>query len=536
MENRTVYYTPAPPMPAVLLILERGEPLRTILLENSMTVGRAAGGNIPSIPLHSAIAGRHHGEFHFDEASRSFVYRDLNSLNGTYYNGERIPAKDDSGSEPVSLRDGDVLRIDSTDLQHPDAVAMIFCTGAAADEKWDALDLSDKKEILIGRTVQNGICLHDFTVSGTHAVLQKSGNGWKIADKGSRNGLAVNRRSIEREQMLRPFDTIRIGRTMLFFSGDTVWWQERKEQVYDPTHSDILMRVRLESVLASRSPFTPKKTLLRDISLDIESGDFILILGGAGAGKSTFVKAITGQLRSAGSQLSVKGNVELDGLDLYQNLRMLKSRIGIVPQYPDYRFDDTVYHTIMDAAKLALAGDYSRKEIEARVEDVIGRMMLTPIRDSKLGVISGGQRKRVQVAIKAVGDTAFFTLDEPDAGLDVAGRKDQMDQLRRYISREESIDNSAELKPCAESGNAVLVISHYPDDVAHMYKKVIVLAKSSRDDAGHLAYYGDVPNALSFFGVEKLSDIVMEINAEGGRGRADEFIDRFAQTRGGSRG
>ena len=170
------------------------------------------------------------------------------------------------------------------------------------------------------------------------------------------------------------------------------------------------------------------------------------------------------------------------------------------------------------------------------MEDVIGRMMLTPIRDSKLGVISGGQRKRVQVAIKAVGDTAFFTLDEPDAGLDVAGRKDQMDQLRRYISREESIDNSAELKPCAESGNAVLVISHYPDDVAHMYKKVIVLAKSSRDDAGHLAYYGDVPNALSFFGVEKLSDIVMEINAEGGRGRADEFIDRFAQTRGGSRG
>lgn len=106
-----------------------------------------------------------------------------------------------------------------------------------------------------------------------------------------------------------------------------------------------------------------------------------------------------------------------------------------------------------------------------------------------------------------------------------------MRQITKPITPEQSIDNSQELKCCTESGKAGLMISHYPDDVADMYKKVIVLAKSRTDDAGHLAYYGDIPNALSFFGVKKLSEIVLEINYEGGRGRGDEFIQKFERTR-----
>lgn len=105
--------------------------------------------------------------------------------------------------------------------------------------------------------------------------------------------------------------------------------------------------------------------------------------------------------------------------------------------------------------------DHSRNEIEQRVESVIQKMMLNSIRDSKLAVISGGQRKRVQVAIKAVGDMRFFTFDEPDAGLDVAGRKDQINQLTAPITKEESEDNTRELCSSTANGAAGLMISHY---------------------------------------------------------------------------
>ena len=297
------------------------------------------------------------------------------------------------------------------------------------------------------------------------------------------------------------------------------------------------MSVNIEQVYTT-GIFSKKKTLLSNINLDIESGDFILVLGGAGAGKSTFIKAITGQKVQEG--LEVTGSIILDGMDLYKkrNLRLLKLKIGIVPQYPDYRPNDTVYHTILDSARLQLASDYSKREIEQRVETVIQNMMLNSIRDSKLSVISGGQRKRVQVAIKAVGDISFFTFDEPDAGLDIAGRKDQINQLSAPIVKDIepltpglSKDNAIELQQATVNGTAGLMISHYPDDVADKYTKVIVLAKSRIDDAGHLAYYGDVPNALSFFGVKKLTDIVYEINYEGGKGRGDEFIEKFERTR-----
>ncbi|MBD5160373.1 MAG: ABC transporter ATP-binding protein [Ruminococcus sp.] len=300
---------------------------------------------------------------------------------------------------------------------------------------------------------------------------------------------------------------------------------------FDYNNRSVIMNVNINEVKAKRSTFGKKKTLLKDINLNIETGDFILVLGGAGAGKSTVIKAITGQKHDTEQTLDIKGDIFLEGMNLYKNLRILKHKIGIVPQYPDYRANDMVYNTIMDSAKLQLASEYSRQEIKQRVDDVIESMMLSSIKNSMLGIISGGQRKRVQVAIKAVGDMSFFTFDEPDAGLDVAGRVDQMKQITKPITPEQAIDNSQELKYCTDSGKAGLMISHYPDDVADMYKKVIVLAKSRTDDAGHLAYYGDIPNALAFFGVKKLSEIVLEINYEGGRGRGDEFIQKFENTR-----
>ena len=128
------------------------------------------------------------------------------------------------------------------------------------------------------------------------------------------------------------------------------------------------------------------------------------------------------------------------------------------------------------------------------------------------------------MADQLIGQQQVFICDEPDSGLDAASRIQQMEMLRE-ISRQ---------------GKIVIVISHEPDDAVavsdgsrrRLFNKVIVLARSSFDKAGHLAFCGGTEEALRYFGVRRLEDIMLEINpvAEGGRGRADEFIERFRKT------
>lgn len=536
MDNRTVYYAPLPPKPATLFILEKGRGLSIVRLDGDMTLGRKSPDSHSDITLNSCIVSRNHGEFSFID--NAYYYKDNNSLNGTFINGIKLEKYNERGSRAVKLVDGDVIRIDRSqlDVPHDEAVEMIFSTTFSADEQWQVYPLGRNYSIKIGRNIDDGISLSDFMASRNHATLQLSAGRWKIVDNNSRNGVSVNKNQVEGERFLNPLDVIRIANTTLIFTGSEIIYNSvdssvKKAGSFDYGNRSVIMNVNIEEVKAKRGTFGKKKTLLKDINLDIESGDFILVLGGAGAGKSTFIKAITGQNHDTEQTLDINGQIFLEGMNLYKNLRVLKHKIGIVPQYPDYRANDTVYNTIMDSAKLQLSSEYSKQEIRQRVDDVIESMMLTSIKDSMLGIISGGQRKRVQVAIKSVGDISFFTFDEPDAGLDVAGRVDQMKKITKPITPEQAIDNSQELKYCTDSGKAGLMISHYPDDVADMYKKVIVLAKSKVDDAGHLAYYGDIPNALSFFGVNRLSEIVLEINYEGGKGRGDEFIQKFERTR-----
>ncbi len=511
MNDKTVYYKPLPPKPATLMILEPGANVRMVSLDGDMRVGRDVPGSTADIRINSAIVSRDHGEFIY--ADNSYHYKDNGSLNGTYFNGVLMRKINERGSRALRLSDGDILRIDRHNLSipHPDAVIAIFSTSFNINEQWYRYDLSGQIQVPIGRNIECGISLTDFMASRNHAFLQMQMDGrWKIIDTGSTNGVAVNKNLINGEQVLNPFDIIKIANTSLIFLGNEIIFNvvRTNTEKLDYNNRSVVMNVGIEDVKVRRHGSLGKKTLLRNIHLDIESGDFILILGGSGAGKTTFLRALLGQYRA-------NGKIMLGDMDLYKNFKMLKHKIGIVEQFSSTRDNDTVYHTIEDAALSKLAGDYSNDEIHQRVEDIIKRMMLTSLRNNLIKNLSGGQKKRVEVAIQAIGDQEIFILDEPDSGMDFASRVDLMENL----------------KSCTESGGVVSVISHSPDDAADMFTKVIVLAKSQSDEVGHLAFYGDVPNALKFFGVNKLSEIVMEINYEGGKGRADEFINKFEATR-----
>ena len=253
--------------------------------------------------------------------------------------------------------------------------------------------------------------------------------------------------------------------------------------------------------------FFKKKYLLRDIHMYIQPGHMVLLLGGSGAGKTTFLNAVNGYEKA-------KAEVVLNGRNMYREYKEMQYDIGFVPQQDLMRGTDSVYRTLMDAASLRLPVSFSGEEREKRVEEVMEIFGLTPVRNNLVVKLSGGQRKRLSIAMEFIPNPSLFILDEPDSGLDGVMARELFQQLRQI----------------ADQGKIIIVITHTPDRVIDMFDDVIVLAKDA-NRTGRLAYYGSIEDARTFFGKEKMEEIVKTINRqeEGGEGRADEFIKKYAE-------
>ena len=155
----------------------------------------------------------------------------------------------------------------------------------------------------------------------------------------------------------------------------------------------------------------------------------------------------------------------------------------------------------------------SEADYAARVDETLHVLGLEREKNSYVGKLSGGQRKRLSIAVEYVGAPALFFLDEPDSGLDGTMARALMENLRQI----------------ADSGKIVMVISHSPDRAFELFDQIIVLAKGSQDNCGHLVFTGSPKAACSFFEVDCLEKIVRRINRrdEGGEGLADYYIEKF---------
>lgn len=250
-----------------------------------------------------------------------------------------------------------------------------------------------------------------------------------------------------------------------------------------------------------------KKQLLKDIHMNIKPGRLVMLLGGSGAGKTTYVNAINGYEKA-------DAKVMLNGRDVYKEYSKMQFECGFVPQSDLMRGKDTVQHTLMDYAALRLPSDFTLQDRKDRVEEALKLFGLGPVRNSMVSQLSGGQRKRLSIAMEFLSNPTLLILDEPDSGVDGVMAKELFKQMRKV----------------ADTGRIVIAITHTPDRVVDMFDDVIILAKDS-DRTGRLAFYGTVDECRKFFGKERMEDVVKTINRpeEGGDGRADEFIIKYAQ-------
>ena len=201
-------------------------------------------------------------------------------------------------------------------------------------------------------------------------------------------------------------------------------------------------------------------------------------------------------------------------MNVYDEYDKMKYSIGFVPQLDLIRSNDTVYRTLYDAALLRLPASTSFSEITKRVSAVLEQFGLSSVKGSLVEKLSGGQRKRLSIAMEYISDPYLFVLDEPDSGLDGVIARDLMRRLRSI----------------ADEGKIVIVITHTPDRVVDLFDDLIVLAKDSRR-TGRLAFYGSIDEAREFFGQDSMEGILRMINQkdEGGEGRSDEFVLKYAE-------
>ncbi len=249
-----------------------------------------------------------------------------------------------------------------------------------------------------------------------------------------------------------------------------------------------------------------EKKLLKDIHLSIPRGHMVLLLGGSGAGKTTFLNAVTGYEPA-------NAKILLDGKDIYKEYEKMKFDVGFVPQQDLMRGNDTVLRTLSDAGALRLPDNMNSMARKKRVHEVLESFGLAMLGDTLVEKLSGGQRKRLSIAMEFISDPGLFILDEPDSGLDGVVARGLFEKLRSI----------------ADEGRIVIVITHTPDRVIDLFDDVIVLAKDV-DRTGRLAYYGPIKEAGEFFEKDGMEQILLSINQkeEGGEGRSNEFVEKYA--------
>ena len=332
-------------------------------------------------------------------------------------------------------------------------------------------------EVVIGRDPACDQPLDFPAISWQHARLTRSADGLWVEDLGSRNGTFLNGVRITARTHAEAGDQIALGSFRFQLQQD----------------GRLLRREYFGNVTIEANGITVAangKRLLDPVSFTIYPSELVALMGPAGAGKTTLLKALNGYT------LPEQGTVLFNGSDLYASYDLFRLQMGYVPQ------DDIVHSqlTVFEALQysLQLRTDLSPAEIETRIDNVLTKLGIHDRKKTVIGsperkVLSGGQRKRVNIALELVHDTPVLFLDEPTSGL----------------SSQDAEEVVLELKRLSQAGKTVIATIHQPSTQMFRQFDNLLMVKRDKDAAdavGALTYFGPAyPDSILFFNQQPAS-------------------------------
>ncbi|MBN1461920.1 MAG: FHA domain-containing protein, partial [Armatimonadetes bacterium] len=404
----------------------------------------------------------------FDPAGHVRV-RDLGSMNGTYLgaSAERVKEARIYHGQAVRLGRGGALRF-TVQADEPDECrATIRGDEPKPDHATPAGKVIhlDRDILNIGRESDNDLMLDYPQVSRHHCRIVRRSDGTFIEDLGSMNGTFVNGHRVTQARLAKG-DVINLGSFVLAFEHDRL------------CQSSYAGQVRLEACDIKKA--VKDKTIIQDISFVSCPSEFIGLIGPSGSGKTTLLNVITGYDNTA------TGQVMFGGIDLYANYDALRGNVGYVPQDDIIHRELTVEQSLYYTAKLRLPEDTSEKELHRRVDKVISDLGLEDCRTVRIGDpekrgISGGQRKRVNLAQELITEPACLFLDEPLSGLDPA----------------KAVEVTEVLSEAAKGGRNVILTTHNVESPEAFKALGLVLLLHE----GRLVYYGPAQEIFDYFGM-----------------------------------
>lgn len=443
---------------------------------SEITIGRLSTNDIV---ISSKSVSKIHAKIIFRDGN--FYIEDLNSTNGIYLNGVKVSKSKITPNDKIKISQ-------NFELKWSDIISAFQNKKPKRTTSPPIFEIS-KSEIKIGRHSDNDIVIDNIRVSRHHARIIKEGEDWFIEDLGSSNGTFVNGKKIKKA-LVSDKDSVLIGGIPLSLEDFL-----KKEKKIKGDVSITLENVSFE---------INGKKLIDDISLTLYPNEFVGLIGPSGSGKTTLMLLMNGM------NLPTNGKVLINNHSLHHNFEAFKGQIGYVPQDDIIHRELTVRESLLYTSKLRLQTTFT-EDVESQVNKVLQTLSLKEAQDVLIGTaekkgISGGQRKRVNLAQELLTEPSVLFLDEPTSGLDPKSDFDVMNLLKNI----------------SQKGKIVLLTTHaITEENFRILTHLIVLTKQ-----GKLAYFGPANQACAYFGVNKPFEIFDKLEKQS----PDNWKEKFRQS------
>lgn len=410
---------------------------------------------------------------------------DLESSNGTYFFDGIQYVRMKPNKYYKKTRSDWIFRIDSR-KKNSDHSAVVIFTNSEAQGSWQCMPL-DEGLSTIGRASDNTIVMKPPNFSRHHAGIYRRENHYMLVDYNSMNGVYVNGVRIHGQQEIHEKDMIQIAGSLFLLNNGKL--------MYQTTISGVSLT--LENICKTVGHGSSRKRILNNVSCEIGNNEFVAIIGGSGAGKTTVMNAMSG------FDSDISGRVYCNGIDLRRNFNTLKNMIGFVPQQDIIYENLTLQRMLYYTAKMKMPSDTSKPEIRARIHKVLEMVDLVQHAKTYIRKLSGGQKKRASIAVEMLADPGLFFLDEPTSGLDPDTEQSLMHTLAKLSKSE---------------GKTIIMVTHTIQSI-DLCDKVIFMGPG-----GKICYCGPPSEITNYFGKKSLVEVYNEL-----AGNVDNWNGYFLQ-------